>query len=51
MKVKSTRRDVTNIVTFKRETGCMNAIICCKEHSSYRRDLYDLCETNDVGEV
>jgi len=49
--VKSSRRDVTPTVTFKRETGAMNAVICCKEHPSYRRDTYDICDTNDVGET
>ncbi|KAL5536689.1 SNT2 [Sanghuangporus sanghuang] len=49
--VKSSRRDVTSMVTFKRETGAMNAVICCKDHSSYRRDTYDICDTNDVGET
>ncbi|EJC99959.1 uncharacterized protein FOMMEDRAFT_159536 [Fomitiporia mediterranea MF3/22] len=49
--VKSSRRDVTNMVTFRRETGAMNAVICCKDHSSYRRDTYDICDTNDVGET
>ncbi|KAH8110725.1 hypothetical protein DFH11DRAFT_1618256 [Phellopilus nigrolimitatus] len=49
--VKSSRRDVTNMVTFKRETGAMNAVICCKEHTSYRRMTYDICEVNDVGET
>ena len=39
------------MVTFKRVTGAMNAVVFCKEHPSYKRDVYDICATNDVGEV
>ncbi|TDL26726.1 hypothetical protein BD410DRAFT_783841 [Rickenella mellea] len=49
--VKSTRRDITSVIHFKKEIGAMTAVICCKEHSSYRRDLYDICETNEAGET
>lgn len=41
---------MTSIVTFKKETGAMNAVICCKDHVSYRRQTYDLCDTNEAGE-
>jgi hypothetical protein len=51
LKVKSSRRDTTTTVTFKGETGCMNAIISCKDHDHSKRDIYDLCETNEGGEV
>ena len=39
------------MVTFKRVTGAMNAVVFCKEHTSYRCDIYDICSSNDVGEV
>lgn len=29
----------------------MNAIVSCKEHDRSRRDIYDICETNEGGEV
>ena len=49
--VKSSRRDLTVTTTFKTETGCMNAIVSCKDHDHSRRVLYDICETNEGGEV
>ena len=49
--VKSSRRDLTVTTTFKTETGCMNAIISCKDHDHSRRVIYDICETNEGGEV
>lgn len=49
--VKSSRREHTHMVTFKRVTGVMNAVMFCKEHPSYKRDVYDICATNEVGEV
>jgi len=49
--VKSSRRDTTTVTSFKGESGCMNPIVCCKEHDRSRRDIYDICETNDVGET
>jgi len=49
--VKSSRRDTTIITTFKEESGCMNAIISCKDHDHSRRDIYDICETNEGGET
>lgn len=29
----------------------MNAIISCREHDHSKRDIYDICETNEGGEV
>jgi hypothetical protein len=49
--VKSSRRDTTIITTFKGESGCMNAIVSCKEHDHSKRDIYDICETNEGGET
>lgn len=36
---------------FRGEPGCMNAIISCKEHDHSRRQIYEICETDDGGEV
>ncbi len=47
-KVKSNHREVTS---FKGETGSMVAIILCKDHDKSRRDIYDICEVDDSGEV
>ncbi|KAG6908898.1 hypothetical protein DXG01_002876 [Tephrocybe rancida] len=49
--VKSSRRETTIMTTFKGETGCMNAVISCKDHDHSRRDIYDICETNEGGET
>ncbi|KAF8202404.1 PHD-zinc-finger like domain-containing protein [Pholiota molesta] len=49
--VKSSRRDTTITTTFKGETGCMNAIVSCKDHDHSKRDIYDICETNEGGET
>lgn len=39
------------MVNFKGESGCMVALICCKEHDRSKRDMYDICETDEGGEV
>jgi hypothetical protein len=49
--VKSSRRDMTTTTTFKGESGCMNAILSCKDHDHSKRDIYDICETNEGGET
>ncbi|PPQ64354.1 hypothetical protein CVT24_008423 [Panaeolus cyanescens] len=49
--VKSSRRDTTITTTFKGESGCMNAIVSCKDHDRNKRDIYDICETNEGGET
>ncbi|KAF8972764.1 hypothetical protein BDZ97DRAFT_1649930 [Flammula alnicola] len=49
--VKSSRRDTTITTTFKGETGCMNAIVSCRDHDHSKRDIYDICETNEGGET
>ncbi|KAJ7931676.1 PHD-zinc-finger like domain-containing protein [Mycena leptocephala] len=49
--VKSSRRETTITTTFKGESGCMNAIISCKEHDHSKRDIYGVCETNEGGET
>ncbi|KAJ3506376.1 hypothetical protein NLJ89_g6899 [Agrocybe chaxingu] len=49
--IKSSRRGMTKTVQFKGETGCMDAIVSCKDHDRSKRDIYDLCETNEGGET
>ncbi|KAJ7696471.1 hypothetical protein B0H17DRAFT_929204 [Mycena rosella] len=49
--VKSSRRETTITTTFKGESGCMNAVISCKEHDHSKRDIYGICETNEGGEA
>jgi len=39
------------MVALKGEIGVLTPIICCKEHGVSRHGLYDLCETDEVGEV
>ena len=39
------------MVTFKRVTEAMNAVVFCKHHISYRRDIYVICSSNGVGEL
>jgi len=48
--VRSHRRD-TLATTFKGETGIMVPIVCCLEHDSSKRELYDVCETDETGET
>jgi hypothetical protein len=48
--VKSSRRDITTVVTFKDESGAMSPVVSCKEHNS-RREIYEICEMNEGGEV
>jgi len=49
--VKSSRRDATVTVNFRGETGHMSAIVSCKDHDHSRRSIYDMCDTNEGGEV
>ena len=51
VEVKSSRRDTTITTTFKGETGCMNPIVSCRDHDRSKREIYDICETNDGGQV
>lgn len=48
--VRHPRRDGI-ITTFKGETGNMVPIVCCQEHENSRRELYDVCETDETGET
>lgn len=47
--VRNPRRD-TMMVALKGEIGVLTPIICCKEHGVSRHGLYDLCETDEMGE-
>ncbi|EGO22633.1 hypothetical protein SERLADRAFT_451461 [Serpula lacrymans var. lacrymans S7.9] len=47
--VRNHRRDVV-ITTFKGDTGAMAPVVCCREHENSKRHLYDICETNEMGE-
>ncbi|KAJ7504211.1 hypothetical protein B0H11DRAFT_2154460 [Mycena galericulata] len=49
--VKSSRRETTITTTFKGESGCMSAVISCKEHDHSQRDIYGICETNEGGQT
>ncbi|KAJ7625490.1 hypothetical protein FB45DRAFT_67118 [Roridomyces roridus] len=49
--VKSSRRETTITTTFKGESGCMAAVISCKEHDHSKRDIYGICETNEGGQT
>jgi hypothetical protein len=48
--VRHPRRDGI-ITAFKGETGNMVPIVYCLEHENSRRELYDVCETDENGEV
>ncbi|KAF5351332.1 hypothetical protein D9758_008025 [Tetrapyrgos nigripes] len=48
--VKGTRKDSHVTTTFRGETGCMNAVMFCRDHSHSRRRIYGLCDTDDGGE-
>ncbi|OCH85881.1 hypothetical protein OBBRIDRAFT_890870 [Obba rivulosa] len=49
--VKASRRDTTTMVDFNDDTGCMVPLIICKGHTNHRRELYEICDTNEFGET
>lgn len=49
--VKGSRQNMTTMVTFNDRTGCMNHIVSCKEHDRSRRELLEICETNEEGKT
>ncbi|KAH9945765.1 hypothetical protein B0H21DRAFT_860461 [Amylocystis lapponica] len=49
--VKASRRDTTTIVDFNDDAGCMVPIVICKGHTGHRREVHDICETNELGET
>lgn len=51
IQVKPSRRDTTIVVDWNNVEGCMVPVIICKGHVGHRRELIDICATNDLGEV
>lgn len=51
VQVKPSRRDTTTIVDWDNIEGCMAPVIICKGHVNHRRELIDICTTNELGEV
>ncbi|EPT02944.1 hypothetical protein FOMPIDRAFT_101265 [Fomitopsis schrenkii] len=49
--VKPSRRDTTTIVDWGDVEGCMVPVIICKGHVDHRRELIDICTTNELGET
>ncbi|THH17442.1 hypothetical protein EW146_g3363 [Bondarzewia mesenterica] len=45
------RKDATATVTFNASVGSMHAVVRCKDHESGKRSLYDICDTNELGQV
>ncbi|KAG8221065.1 hypothetical protein J3R82DRAFT_2579 [Butyriboletus roseoflavus] len=50
IQVRNHRRDGI-ATTFKGDTGNMAPIVCCQEHDASKRVLFDMCETDETGEV
>lgn len=48
---KNMRREGTPAVDFKGQSGLMVPSVICKGHISHKRQVYDICDTNDAGEV
>ncbi|KZT07232.1 uncharacterized protein LAESUDRAFT_758638 [Laetiporus sulphureus 93-53] len=49
--VKHSKRETTTMVEFKDSAGCMVPVVICKGHMGYKREVFDLCETNELGET
>lgn len=50
IQIRNHRRDAI-ATTFKGDTGNMVPIVCCEEHDASKRVLFDMCETDETGEV
>jgi hypothetical protein len=50
-KTKAAKREPSASVSFNGILGTMHPVVRCKEHESSRRPLFDICETNEYGEV
>ena len=50
IQVRNHRRDGI-AATFKGDTGNMVPIVCCQEHDASKHVLFDMCETDEIGEV
>lgn len=51
LQVRQSRRDTTTIVEFNDISGCMTPVVICKGHIGHKRELFDICATNELGEV
>ncbi|KAL1941284.1 hypothetical protein VTO73DRAFT_7496 [Trametes versicolor] len=49
--VKNSRREIATTVDWKGHTGQMVPSVICKGHIGHKRQLYDICDTNEVGET
>jgi hypothetical protein len=50
-KTKAAKRELSASVSFNGVLGTMHPVVRCKEHEGSRRPLFDICETNEYGEV
>ena len=48
---KNSRREGTPMVDFKGQSGLMVPSVICKGHGNHKPQVYDICDTNDAGEV
>ncbi|KAH9893367.1 hypothetical protein C8Q73DRAFT_696721 [Cubamyces lactineus] len=48
--VKHSRRETATTVDWKGHTGQMVPSVICKGHIGHKRQLFDICDTNDLGE-
>lgn len=48
---KNHRREAVATVEFKGQTGVMVPSVICKAHVGHKRQLHDICETNEAGSV
>ena len=51
LQAKSSRREAHPTVEFKGTTGVMVPSVICKGHVGHKRQLHDICEMTDSGEV
>ncbi|KAI0364362.1 hypothetical protein BV20DRAFT_1125672 [Pilatotrama ljubarskyi] len=49
--VKSSRREAATVVDWKGNAGQMVPSVICKGHVGHKRQLHDICDTNDLGET
>ncbi|KAJ8473751.1 hypothetical protein ONZ51_g7685 [Trametes cubensis] len=49
--VKHSRRETATTVEWKGNTGQMVPSVICKGHIGHKRQLFDICDTNDLGET
>ncbi|KAK7685733.1 hypothetical protein QCA50_011078 [Cerrena zonata] len=49
--VKASRRETTTIVDFRDFNGHMVPTVTCKGHPAHRRERFEMCEMNELGET